>query len=210
LLAASPKSTPIASWTNYAVNDPLRTTLVDAVEFLKSHGVLYALIGGLAASFRGQPRLTADVDMVIATDVDGALALLADLDQSSFMPLFADAADVVQKAFILPLRHRLTGVKLDLAIGMSGFERQAIQRAERVDWQGCPVEVATGEDLIIMKVLAGRAHDDQDVRGIVVARQGELDWDYCLQVARDLGEAVGQDLMRPIRALRDDFSGTVE
>jgi hypothetical protein len=40
---------------------PLQTTLVDAVNFLESESVPYALVGGLAVSLRGQPRVTADV-----------------------------------------------------------------------------------------------------------------------------------------------------
>lgn len=204
LLAEWWKSTPIENWTSYAVNDPLLTTLSDAVAFLAGHAVRYALIGGLAASFRGQTRVTADVDMVIATDIESALQLLADVGQSKFAPLFADAAEVVKKAFLLPLKHRETGVKVDLALGLSGFERQAIQRAERVEWEGCQVMMATCEDLIIMKILAGRPHDDQDVRGIVNTRRDELDWEYCLQTARELGEAVGQDLLRQVQSLRDD------
>jgi hypothetical protein len=200
--AAKWKLTPIESWTNYDVNDPLRTTLIDAVEFLKDRGVDYALIGGLAASLRGQPRVTADVDMVIATDVDGALSLLNDVENSKFLPLFVDADEVVKKAFILPLRHRAAGVKLDMAIGLSGFEQQAIRRAELVIIGDYEVAVATAEDLIVMKLLAGRAHDKQDVQGILISRGGQLDWQYCEQVAKELGEAIGQDLLRQVKSLQ--------
>ena len=185
------------------MNDPLRTTLADAVAFLERHGVAYALVGGLAASLRGQARVTADVDMVIAADVDRALRLAVEVDASSFALLFPDVADVVQKAFILPLRHRQTGVKLDLAIGLSGFEQQTIQRAEIIDVGGCPVAVASAEDLIVMKILASRPQDDQDVRGIVLAQSDRMDWDYCLNMARELGEAVGQDLESRVRTLRN-------
>lgn len=75
------------------MNEPLRTTLADAAAFLEKEGVAYALVGGLAVSVRGQPRVTADVDMVIAADVDRALALDQVLNQSKFRPLFDDVAD---------------------------------------------------------------------------------------------------------------------
>ena len=54
-----------------------------------------------------------------------------------------------------------------------------------------------------MKVLAGRPQDDQDVRGMVLAQSDRMDWDYCLNVARELGEAVGQDLESRVRTLRN-------
>lgn len=184
------------------MHDPLRTTLADAVGFLEAEGVHYALIGGLAVSLRAQPRATVDVDMVIAADVERSLQLAEALEGTCFRPLFDDVAEVVQKAFILPLRHRLTNVKVDLALGLSGFEQQAVARAERLALAGTTVSVATAEDLLVMKVLAGRPQDDQDVRGLVIAQGDHLDWDYCLRVAADLGEALGQDLVGRVSDLR--------
>ena len=43
----------------------LQQTLVDAVSMLQSRAIPFAVIGGLAVSFRGQPRMTVDVDLVI-------------------------------------------------------------------------------------------------------------------------------------------------
>ena len=36
------------------MNEPLQTTLIDAARLLEAEGIPYALIGGLAVSFRGQ------------------------------------------------------------------------------------------------------------------------------------------------------------
>jgi hypothetical protein len=186
------------------VNNPLETTLADAAELLDRESIAYALVGGLAASIRGQPRATADVDMVIDADVARALKLSEALERTTFRPLFPQVSEVIERSLILPLRHRSTTVKVDLAIGLSGFEQQAIGRAERFDISGCAISLATAEDLIVMKVLAGRPQDEQDVRGIVVAQGNRLDWDYCLTSAKALGEAIGQDLVGPIRALRGE------
>jgi hypothetical protein len=58
------------------VKDPLHTTLADAAAFLAREGIAYALIGGMAASLRVETRTTADVDLVIDTDVSHALTLV--------------------------------------------------------------------------------------------------------------------------------------
>ena len=55
-----------------------------------------------------------------------------------------------------------------------------------------------------MKALAGRPQDDQDIQGMVIVQGESLDWDYCLQVANELGEAIGQDLAERIGKFRDD------
>jgi hypothetical protein len=185
------------------VDLPLRQTLFDAVGFLESQRLAYALIGGLAVSLRGQPRLTADVDIVIKADLDGALELSRNLEHSPFRALFGDVEDVIVKSFLLPLRHRTTNVKVDVAIGMTGFEHEIVARAKTLLVGDCNIAVASAEDLLIMKVLAGRPQDEQDLQGLVVVQGETLDWEYCMQMAKNLGEAVGQDLTSRVRALRE-------
>jgi hypothetical protein len=187
---------------NSNMHEPLKETLVDAVKFLDAERVPYALIGGLAVSLRGQPRVTADVDLVILADVPRSLSLVQGLEQTKFKPLFDRISEVVERTFILPLRHRTTNVKVDLALGLSGFEQQVLSRANRISIAGVEIAVATAEDLLIMKLLAGRPKDDQDIQGLVIAQGKELDWDYCLQLAVNLGEAVGEDLETRLRLLQ--------
>ncbi len=184
------------------MDSALQQTLVDAASMLEARGIPFAVIGGLAVSFRGQPRMTIDVDLVIQADVDAALRLLKTLEDAPFAPLFADVEQVVKTAFILPLRHRRTGVRLDVAIGMSGFEQDAVRRATTVDVGGVPVPVATLEDLLVMKALAGRPQDDQDIRGLVAAGKATIDWGRCLAVAEALGSAIDLDIAARLRAAR--------
>ena len=154
------------------MESPLRATLADAVAWLSSRGLPCALIGGLAVSLRGQPRMTVDVDIVVLATIDQALELVADLSTTPFAPLFEGVEDVVRRAFILPLRHRVTGVRLDIALGMSGFERQAVQRATPIVLGAVSIPVVKIEDLLVMKAIAGRPQDEQDIRGLVGAQRG--------------------------------------
>jgi predicted nucleotidyltransferase len=176
------------------VNEPLNPVLADAVNFLTQRKVPFAVIGGIAVSVRGELRATADVDLVLAIGVEEALGLVQALEDSAFEPLFAGVTEVVRRSFILPVRHRSTGLRVDLALGLSGFEQQAIARAETVQFGECSVPVVTSEDLLLMKLLAGRPRDLEDIEGIVALRGNELDWDYCCDMAQRLGEAVAVDL----------------
>lgn len=178
-------------------------TLADAVAMLDSRGLPAALIGGLAVSLRGQPRMTVDVDLVVRADVDAALQLVRSLAETPFEPLFAGVEEVVTTAFILPLRHRSTGIRVDLAIGMSGFEREAIRRATRLVVGAGSVPVVTVEDLLIMKALAGRPQDEGDIRGLVELNRDSLDWNRCLATATALGAAIDIDIASRLRAARD-------
>jgi len=183
--------------------DPLQQTLGDLAAFLDQRGAPFALIGGLAVAVHGEARFTVDVDAVLAVTIEEATALLADLGASPFEPLFPGVKEVLRAAFILPLRHRATGTTVDLAIGLTGFEQHAIERAAVATLLGVPVPVVTAEDLLVMKVLAGRPRDVEDA-GQIARRQGaKLDRAYVLETGRLVGEAVGEDLTRRLEALLD-------
>ncbi len=177
-------------------------TLADAATVLETRGIPFAVIGGLAVSLRGQPRMTVDVDLVALTDPEQALRLVRDLASTPFTPLFAGVEEVVQRSFILPLRHRSTGIRVDVAIGMSGFERDAVGRATPVTIGDRGIPVVAVEDLLVMKALAGRPQDDQDIRGLVAAQEATIDWPRCLKLATALGEAVDLDIAGRLRGLR--------
>lgn len=177
-------------------------TLADAVGMLESRSIRSAVIGGLAVSLRGLPRMTVDVDLVIQADVDDGLRLVRDLPSTPFLPLFDGVEEVVASAFILPIRHRVTGVRVDLAIGMSGFEREAVSRATPVAVGAATIPVVCIEDLLVMKALAGRPQDEADLQGLVDVQRDAIDWERCLATARSLGEAIAVDIAGRLEAAR--------
>lgn len=186
------------------MTDVLQTTLRDLVEWLRSESIPFAVIGGIAASVRGEPRFTADVDLIVGIDVDQALRLAERLPNSPFRPLFDGIAEVIQTAFLMPLAHAVTGIRADIAIGLSGFEQQAIARATPALMGDITVPVVTAEDLILMKLLASRPRDLEDIDRIVLRHRQTLDWTYLLETGQQLQEAIAQDLVPSLEALRDD------
>jgi hypothetical protein len=186
-----------------SVNDPLFPTLIDALSLLRKESLPCALIGGLAVSLRGQTRVTADVDFVVAASIERMLQLVDELDATQFVPLFDGVREVVEQSFILPLRHKTTGIKVDISIGISGFEQQAVRRAEELRIAKNVIPVASAEDLILMKLLADRPQDQLDVKALVATLHAQLDWEYCQTTAVALSEAIGIDLGTRVADLRD-------
>ena len=89
--------------------------------------------------------MTVDVDLLILADVDQALGLVRELASTPFEPLFAGVEEVVTRSFILPLRHRITGIRVDVAIGMSGFEQKAVGHASPVTIRRAVTALAIGK-----------------------------------------------------------------
>lgn len=187
------------------MHEHLTSALADAADFLQSRAIPFAVIGGIASSVRGEPRVTSDVDLVIGVDVARALELLHSLGDSPFEPLFSGAEEVVERSFILPVKHRASGVRVDMAIGLSGFEKDAIARAEIVNiGSKIAAPVASIEDLLVMKILAGRSRDMDDARSLVSLRFNQIDWAYVEQTAQELGDTIGMDLAATLRQLATD------
>jgi predicted nucleotidyltransferase len=184
------------------VNDAIRRTIADIAALLEREGVSFALIGGLAVALRGEPQFKVGVDLVIGVDVDRALALLDSARGSPFLPLAGGVEELVRSAFILPLRHRDTGVKVDLALGLTGFELELLHRAPTMAVGGVSLPVATAEDLLLLEIIAERPRDIERAKGIVERQGAAFDWTYVLHMAEQLEEALGQDLMPQLRGLR--------
>ena len=75
---------------------------------------------------------------------------------------------------MLLLRYSPSAVDLDLSLGMLPFEQEVVDRATDIDVAGVPLRVATAEDLVIMKSVAGRARDLADIENLI-ATNPDLD-----------------------------------
>ena len=182
------------------VNERFDDAIVRVANLLESHELAFALIGGLASSIRGRLRVTADIDIVVDCEVSAAVSLLKQLDEKSFRPFVDDAEISIRQFYILPIEDVASGTPIDLAIGASGFEKLVVQRASTP--AGYSIPVATAEDLLLMKLMAGRTQDVSDVKGIVELRKDTIDWDYCIEIAGQLQEAFDFDLVEAIQNLK--------
>lgn len=185
------------------MDGPVFKTLVDIIEVLRNKEIRFAVIGGLAVSWRGEPRVTGDVDIVVDIDVKQAVSLKDELNKTPFCPLFPQVAEVIESSFILPLIHKDAKVPVDLSLGMSGFEKQLIDRATDIEFEGHSVPVATAEDLILMKLCAGRQRDMDDMSRLANLRGKDLDWEYLLKTGQELQRALAQDIIPELEKLRN-------
>jgi hypothetical protein len=183
------------------VNEQFDDAIVRVANLLERHNLAFALIGGLASSIRGRIRVTADIDIVVDCEVTAAVSLLKQLDETSFRPFVDDAEASIRQYFILPIVDVDSGTPIDLAIGASGFEKMVVQRASAPE--GYSIPVATAEDLLLMKLMAGRTQDVSDVKGIVELHKDTIDWDYCIEIAGQLQEALDFDLVEAVQKLQD-------
>jgi len=170
---------------------------------LGSRGVPHILIGGQAVLLHGAPRLTQDIDVSLNVGPE-QIAVVEDACAAiGLEPLVADPADFARETFVLPVQSESSGVRVDFIFSNTEFERLAVDRAVQVTLSGETVPFASPEDLVLLKLFAGRARDMEDARS-VVGRQGPgLDWSYIERWARSFAEIPGrEDLPKRVAQLR--------
>jgi predicted nucleotidyltransferase len=156
---------------------PLPATLPEAFdrtfEVLNDGPATYALIGGFAVAVRGLPRPTRDIDVLFATSRIALPGLLEKFRERGFA---FDRDTVIRQLGVDHLSELHYGeVRVDLLEAVIPIFRQAIERAREEDVHGRRVRVVTSEDLVVLKLLAGREGDLGDVRGILAVAGDAFD-----------------------------------
>lgn len=82
-------------------------------------------------------------------------------------PRMADAGDFADRARVLLLVHRPSATAVDLALGFAPFDAETVNRATSFVVDGQRLRIATPEDLVIMKAIAGRSRDLADLERLI-------------------------------------------
>jgi predicted nucleotidyltransferase len=147
-------------------------------------GLTYAIIGGLAVILRGHDRATQDVDAV-ALDLDEKLDAFVMAASARGLTLRISNGVEFARANRVLLLQAPDGTGIDVSMGMLPFEEEVARRATWLGvGDGVTVPVASVEDLIIMKLIAGRKRDHEDVDSLVELYPG-LDRERVRQVVSE-------------------------
>lgn len=151
----------------------LTDALLAVHEILEADAIAHALCGGLAANlYRDEVRATTDVDLAVAVGP----ARLVDLVKA-FTERGWDAQPYWRNGEQIRLSRRDLP-RVDCLIATTDYERAAIDRSVEVEIAGRALRVLTAEDLIVFKLVAGRARDHEAVAAIINARGAALDTQY--------------------------------
>jgi hypothetical protein len=127
------------------------------------------IIGGVAVSLLGIPRYTVGLDAVFLVSLDDVPRLLAEAAKQGIEPRIADPIGFARKNRVLLLQHSVSGMDIDLSLGILPFEFEMVERSRVVEIGSLKMRLPTPEDLIIMKSVAHRQKDLADIQGIAAS-----------------------------------------
>jgi hypothetical protein len=155
------------------------------------------VVGGLAVAAVGEPRFTADVDVVAFVTLESAEDLIAAARTAGFTSA-TDESDRLRQTGTL--RFHRDRFQLDVIVASLPFEQRARQRAVSIPLFGRLVPMPTPEDLLVFKVVSGRDKDMLDAVGIVRRHAARMDWQYVAQGIDEICELAEQTGPRELLA----------
>lgn len=168
---------------------PLLSPLVSVQQLLARFDNLGIVIGGVAASLLGKPRLTADVDVVMILSIENLPRLVTAAAQEGLVPRIADAEAFARRHRVLLLRHEESGINVDISLGMLPFEVEAVERSITYQVGSLVIRLPTPEDLIIFKAVAHRPKDLMDIQAIIESHP-DLDRERIKHWVREFAQAL--------------------
>lgn len=183
-------------------SSPVAEALVALATALGELGLGWYLFGAQAAIAHGSSRATKDIDVTAFPGEVPAAALLAALARAGLHAREPDPETLAATARVLPVIHDASGTPIDIVLAGPGLEPLFLSRAVLRDVAGAHVPVAAAEDVVAMKILAGRPHDAEDVVAILRARRTDIDLEIVRGTLRLLEDALAQsDLLPALEAL---------
>ena len=154
----------------------LTEPLFHFLDLLEKHQIPYALIGGLAIAVIGRERFTKDVDFTIAIDENKAKMLESHFKND---PSYKVHLISFVSSSKIPDMFRIfwKDVPVDLLVANCDFQVELVERAFSETVSGRTIKIATPEDMIVLKLIADRPRDREDIE-VLRKRYDQLDWNY--------------------------------
>jgi hypothetical protein len=133
----------------------------------------YAVIGGLAVAFRGIPRTTRDIDVLLAVPRIRLPSLLERIQEAGFTVDIPQVLTELRDEHLSRIRYGST--RVDIVAAVLGLFADIVQCASWEDLHGKRLRVASAEGLIILKLIAFRPQDEADLMGVLATNRGRLD-----------------------------------
>lgn len=151
------------------LNDSLQAALADLAKWLDETRIPAVIIGGVAASVLGRPRLTRDIDALAILPEDAWSDAMDAAAAYGIVPRIEAALVFARRSRVLLMRHAGSSIDVDITFGGLPFEQSAVERGSLHSVGGVVVRLPRVEDLLIMKAVARRPKDLEDINGLLDA-----------------------------------------
>ena len=146
------------------------------ITFLNKGNYKYFVIGGIAAGTLGEPRITGDVDVDIIISKKEVGDFLDKAEAAGFLFSKALCMESVRRTGVFQIKYG--DYHIDFLVASTALETTAFERRIEIRIYGTKGFFPTPEDLILLKLVPGRAKDIADVESLIARHGDKLDKQY--------------------------------
>jgi hypothetical protein len=156
---------------------------------LSAQGLPFMLTGSFAMAHYATPRMTRDIDIVVALDRKDIDAVVREFAAEFYLD--ADAGRLaIEAERLFNMIHQASGIKVDLIVRKSSdYRRVEFDRRQRANLGTVDTWIVSREDLILSKLVWARdSQSEIQRRDVELLLQGDgLDRNYLRMWALRLG-----------------------
>jgi len=164
--------------------------LRDVSTRFESAGIDYMLTGSMAMNYYAQPRMTRDIDLVVALQCGDAERILRLFAPDYYVPAEAVRTSIAQQS-LFNLIHQESVIKVDCIVRkQTKYRATEFNRRQRITVAGFQTWVVSKDDLIISKLWwAKDSHSELQLREVGNLIAGGCDRAYIVRWTQELGLA---------------------
>jgi|SRR5882724_3912506 len=153
--------------------------LRDVTKRLSTAGIQYMLTGSFALNYYAEPRMTRDIDLVVALSPKDAESIVALFEDDYYVPRNAVVRGITNQS-LFNIIHSDSVFKVDCIIRKdTEYRRLEFERRQQVEFDDIKIWIVSKEDLIISKLLwAKDFHSDFQLRDVKNLLKSGYDADY--------------------------------
>ncbi|HLX68617.1 MAG TPA: hypothetical protein VKV04_03225 [Verrucomicrobiae bacterium] len=151
----------------------------DVSKRLDGAGIGYMLTGSMAMNYYAEPRMTRDIDVVVALESKDAKRIV-DLFKPDYYVSSEAVESSIRRHSLFNLIHNQSIIKVDCIVRKpTGYRMKEFERRKRVKLGDFETWIVTKEDLILSKLLwAKDSHSEFQLRDVKNLVATGFDRDY--------------------------------
>jgi hypothetical protein len=161
------------------------------------------VIGGQAVLLYGEPRLTGDIDIALGIGVNELNKIKKIVSIIGLKILVKK--EFVERNMVFPTIEEKSGIRVDFIFSFSPYERQAIERGIDIKLGRTLVRFASLEDVVIHKVIAGRARDMEDIKSILL-KNPKYDSGEIIKWLKEFDNSLDENFLEVFRKIEKEIS----
>jgi hypothetical protein len=154
---------------------PDESLLDDVARVFEVAGLKAAIIGGQARNLWRVPRLTFDLDFTVEAKRESIEAAVRLLEEAGFQVVKSQDAATVSGPDFLQLYNAASQQVVEFQTAKTPFQESLLERSVAIEGLE-PLRLVTPEDLLVLKLLAFRTKDRDDL--VEIGQMHDLDWSY--------------------------------